>query len=67
MRVYRQHIEHPEYQQSYVEEHLRLCGKGNFKVFPFLQVRCDNTDFRKTYEKAFIAKFDPLLNKDKSK
>ena len=36
VRVYRQHIRQPEYQKLKVEEHLRTCGKGNFKIFPLL-------------------------------
>ena len=54
--VYRQHINHPEYQQLKVEEHLRTCGGGNFHIFPFLQLRSEDTDFRKTFEKHFIKK-----------
>ena len=34
-RVYRQ----PEYQKLKVEEHLRTCGKGIFKIFPYF--RCE--------------------------
>ena len=64
IRVYRNHISHPEYQQNYVEGQLRNCGKGAFSVFPFLQIRKNDTDFRKAYEKTFIKKFGPKLNTD---
>ena len=29
----------PEYHKLKVEEHLRTCGKGTFKIFPLLQIR----------------------------
>ena len=32
VRVYRQHVRQPEYQKLKVEEHLRTCGKGTFKI-----------------------------------
>ena len=35
VRVSRQHIRQPEYQQLKVEEHLRNCLNGEFKIFPF--------------------------------
>ena len=35
-RVYHQHIRQPQYQQLKVEGHLRLCGNGEFRVFPLL-------------------------------
>ena len=38
VRVYRQHIRQPQYQQLKVEEHLRVCGNGEFWVFPLLQI-----------------------------
>ena len=63
VRVYRQHIKDAQYQMNHVEEHLRICGKGDFKIFPLLQIRCDNTDFRRMYEKLFINKFKVTLNR----
>ena len=36
VRVYRQRIRQPEYQKLKVEEHLKTCGKGTFKIFPLL-------------------------------
>ena len=35
-RVYHQHIRQPQYQQLKVEGHLRLCGNGEFRIFPLL-------------------------------
>ena len=34
VRVYRQHIRQPQYQQLKVEGHLRVCGNGEFWIFP---------------------------------
>ena len=34
----RQHIRQPEYQQLKVEVHLRVCGNGEFQIFPLLQM-----------------------------
>jgi len=62
VRVYRQHIRQPQYQMIKVEEHLRTCGNGKFSIFPFLQIRSDDPDLRKTYEKMFIQKFKVKLN-----
>ena len=61
--VYRQHISNPEYEMIKVEEHLRECGAGNFKIFPFLQIRSDDIDLRRKYEKDFIRKFKVTLNR----
>ena len=51
VRIYRQHILQPQYQQWKVEGHLRTCGGGNFKIFPFLQMRSDSKALRQTFEK----------------
>ena len=39
VRVHRQHIKDTKYQMLKVEEHIRVCGKGQFKIFPFLQMK----------------------------
>ena len=44
VRIYRQHIQRPEHENLKVEKHLRTCGKGNFPIFPFLQLRSNCTD-----------------------
>ena len=54
VRVYRQHIKQPEYQKPKVEEHLRTCGKGNFKIFPLLQMRSSGIHLRRSYERNFM-------------
>ena len=61
-RVYRQHIKGKQYQMLKVEEHVRNCGKGNFKIFPFLQLNLRDTSHRKALEDKFIKKFKPKLN-----
>ena len=42
VRVYRQHIRQPQYQQLKFEEHFRTCGKGQFKIFPFFKLHLQN-------------------------
>ena len=39
VRVYRQHIREPQYQQLKVEGHLRVCGNREFGIVPLLQMR----------------------------
>ena len=63
VRVYRQHIRQPQYQQLKVEEHLRTCGKGMFKLFPFLQIHNNDVDLRRSYEYKFQIEFNTSLNK----
>ena len=63
VRVYRQHIRQPEYQQLKVEEHLRNCSNGEFKIFSFLQMRSTDKDLRRQYEVRFQQKFQTKLNK----
>ena len=63
VRVYRQHIRQPQYQQLKVEGHLRTCSGGNFKVFPFLQMRTDSKFLRKSFEERFQKLFKTKLNR----
>ena len=44
VRVYWQHIEQPQYQQLKAKEHLRVCGNGEFPIFPLLQMRLKNAN-----------------------
>ena len=62
VRVYRQHIRQPEYEKLKVEEHLRMCGKGTFKIFPLLQMRSSDIDLRRSYERNFMKKYKTKLN-----
>ena len=50
VRIYRRHIRQPKYQMLKVEEHLRNCGNGQFKIFPFLKMRSKDTELRRTFE-----------------
>ena len=61
--IYRQHIKQPEYQMLKVEEHLRECGKGEFKIFPFYQLKTQDTALRRSLEEDFIKKFKTKLNR----
>ena len=63
VRVYRQHIRQPHYQQLKVEGHLRVCGNGKFRIFPLLQMRSKDTNLRRSYETRFQQKFKTKLNK----
>ena len=63
IRVYRQHIWQPHYQQLKVEGHLRVCGNGKFRIFPLLQMRSQDTNLRRSYETRFEQKFKTKLNK----
>ena len=62
VRVYRQHIRQPEYQKLKVEEHLRTCGKGTFKIFPLFQMRSSEIDLRRSCERNFMKKYKTKLN-----
>ena len=62
VRVYWQHIRQPEHQKLKVEEHLRTCGEGTFKIFPLLQMRSSEIDLRRSYERNFMKKYETKLN-----
>ena len=57
----RQHIRQPEYQKLKIEEHLRTCGKGTFKIFPLLQMQSSEIDLRRSYERNFMKKYKKKL------
>ena len=61
--MYRQHIWQPQYQQLKVEEDLRVCGNGEFRTFPLLQMRSQDANLRRNYETRFQQKFKTKLNK----
>ena len=44
IRVHRQHIKQPEHQQLTAKEHIRVCGIGSFKIFPFFQMRSNDAN-----------------------
>ena len=59
VRIY---IPQPEHEKLKVEKDLRTCGKRNFAIFPFLQLRSNDTDLRREYEDYFIMKYKTKLN-----
>ena len=63
VRIYRQQIRQPKYQRLKVEGHLRNCGNGQFKIFPFLKMRSKDTKLRRAFEERFQLKFKTRLNK----
>ena len=63
VRVYRQHIRQPEYQQLKVEGHLRVSGNEEFQIFPLFQIRSQDTNLKRNYETRFKQKFKRKLSK----
>ena len=63
LTLYKQHINHPNLQQTPVEGHLRDCGNGTFNMFPILQIRKDDDKTRDLMELKLINKFKTKLNK----
>ena len=61
--VYRQHIRQPQCQQLKVEGQLRVCANGEFRIFPFLQIRSQETTLKRSYETTFQQKVKTKLNK----
>ena len=61
VRTYRQHIRQPEHEKLKLEKHLRTCGKGNFIIFLFLQLRSNETHLRRKYEDYFVKKYKTKL------
>ena len=56
VRVYRQNIRQPEYQKLKVEEDLRTCGEGTFKIFPLILMQSSEINLRGSYERNFMKK-----------
>ena len=61
--MYRQNIRQPQYQQLKVGGHLRICGNGEFQIFPMLQMRSQDTNLRRSDETRFQQKFKTKLIK----
>ena len=58
-----QHIRQQKYQELKVEGHLKVCGNGEFQIFPFLQMRSQDTNLRRSYETKYKQKSKTNLNK----
>lgn len=61
IRVHKQHINNPQYRQIKLSEHLDICGKRQFTVFPFYKMS-GNQIQRREKEKHFITTLKPKLN-----
>ena len=61
--VFPQQIPQPQYQQLKAEGQLRVCGNGEFQIFPLLQIRSQDTNLGRSYETRFQQKFKTKLNK----
>ena len=46
VRVYCQHIRQLQYEQFKAEGHSRVCGNGEFRIFPLLQMGSQDTNLR---------------------
>ena len=44
-------LRQPQYQQLKVEGHLKVYGNGKFQIFPLLQMRWQDTNLRRSYER----------------
>ena len=53
VRVYKQNLKQPEKGKLKVEEYIQICGRGTFKMFPFLQMLSNDTNLRTTYQLKF--------------
>ena len=60
--IYRQHIKQPEHQKLEVEEHIQNCGRGSFKIFPFPQMRSNDTNLIRAYETKFQREYKTKLS-----
>ena len=60
--VYQQHIRQPEYQKFKLEENLRTCGKGTYKIFPLLQMQSSEIDLCRIYKRNFMKKYKTKLS-----
>ena len=63
VKVYCQDIRQPQYQQLKVEGHLRVYANGEFRIFPLLQMRSQDTNLTQSYETRSQQKFTTKLNK----
>ena len=62
IREYRHHIKQSEHQQVKVDEHIRICQRDSFKMFPFLQMKSNDANLRKSYEIKFQTEYNTKLN-----
>ena len=60
--VYLQHIRQDEYQKLKLEQYLRTCIKGTFKIFPLLQIGSSEIGLHMSHERDFMKKYKTKLN-----
>lgn len=63
IRVHKQQIRDPEYRKIKLSEHIDVCGRGQFKVFPFYKLFTESATERREKEKQFIQTLKPSLNR----
>lgn len=54
IRVLKQQIRDPEYRKIKLSKHIYVCGRGQFKVFPFYKLFTQRATERRKKEKRFI-------------
>ena len=63
VRVHKQQIRDPSVRNTACSEHFDVCGRGQFKIFPFYKVKEESEQLRRAKEQYFISKFKPKLNR----
>ena len=53
VRVCWEHIRQRQYQQLKVQGHVRVCGNGEFGIFPMLQMRSQNINLRQKFKAVY--------------
>ena len=61
--LYKSRIGDPNLGTIFVEKYVRSCGKEQFSISPFYQMRNNNLNTRRAHESAFIDDFKPKLNR----
>ena len=60
--MYLQNIRQPHFKELKNKGYLRVCGKGEFSIFPLLKMRSQNTSLRRSKAR-FQQKLKTKLNK----
>lgn len=58
--MHKQQIRDPEYRKIKLSEHIDVCGRGQFKVFPFYKLFTESATERREKEKHFIQTLKPI-------
>ena len=54
LNIYRKNIRQPELHHIDAEDHIRICGGGNFKLMSLFEIWEESKILRKSYETYFI-------------